>query len=253
MDGFETLARAELALDRPRAYLAYWRRRWYLHGWHPWRVWQRRSALRRAEHYFAQFPELTARWRESTSTGAERTDYHLLHAYIRQRRPVRVLEHGCGVTTLVMAHALYLNGAGVLDSVEDQIGWARETATLLRPEWRPFVRLHVARRSVVWGAVSYDPHPEGRWDLAFIDGPTEYLPDGTKGYCGSIVPLVQQKRVRDVIIDRKFTTQDAIARAGFRVRYDPVSDVGVVTPDGLHGPQPIDGQGRAWRDLGLTP
>ena len=55
----------------------------------------------------------------SPSTGANYYDYWLLYSHIKSNKPREVLEFGPGLTTLVIAQALYENGSGRVTAMED--------------------------------------------------------------------------------------------------------------------------------------
>jgi predicted O-methyltransferase YrrM len=266
--------------DRVVAYLTY--RRVVFHrtpALHPIRKRRIAAARLAAETYFREDPgraALLAAAGRSISTGAERTDYHLLHRYVVTRRPRRVLEFGSGVTTLVMAHALAENhrNAGIvghLYSLEAIPKFHENVKAILPGALRSYVtpicspRREGTWRGEIWG-FGYSELPPGPFDLVFVDGPTEYRDDealrrGIKGVCLDLLDLLERDAdVRlDVVVDQKFNSLEAYESVLPRgtVRYDPVMDVGVMA--GLSSrlltarrPPARNRYGNAWRMLGLT-
>ena len=245
---------------------------------HPIRKRRIAAARRAAEAYFRDDPgraAVLAAARRSISTGAELTDYYLLHRYIVMRRPRRVLEFGSGVTTLVMAHALAVShrGAGVaghLYSLEAIPRFHENVKEILPDALRAYVTLICSpRREGIWrGEIwgfGYSELPPGTFDLVFVDGPTEYRDDeavrcGIKGVCLDLLDLLERDADGrlDVVVDQKFNSLEAYETVLPRgtVRYDPVMDVGVLA--GVHGRlltarrRPARNRyGDAWRMLGL--
>lgn len=244
---------------------------------HPIRKRRIAAARRAAEAYFSDDPgraAVLAATGRSISTGAELTDYHLLHRYVAMRRPRRVLEFGSGVTTVVMAHALAESHrgdiAGHLYSLEAIPQFHENVKEILPGALRSYVtpicspRREGVWRGEIWG-FGYSELPPGPVDLVFVDGPTEYRDDearqrGIKGVCLDLLDLLERDPdVRlDVVIDQKFNSQEAYESVLPRgtVRYDPVMDVGVLA--GVHGrlltarrPPARIRYGDAWRMLGL--
>lgn len=245
---------------------------------HPIRKCRIAAARRAAEAYFGDDPgraAVLAAAGRSISTGAELTDYHLLHRYVAVRRPRRMLEFGSGVTTVVMAHALAeahrsTGIAGHLYSLEAIPKFHENVKAILPDALQRYVTLICSpRREAVWrGEIwgfGYSELPPGPFDLVFVDGPTEYRDDearlrGVKGVCLDLLDLLERDPdVRlDVVVDQKFNSLEAYETVLPRgtVRYDPVMDVGVMAS--VHGrlltarrPPARNRYGDAWRMLGL--
>ena len=146
-----------------------------------------RLAKRKVNNYLVanQLDLLASRAMEALgSTGADPSDYALLHSYIRCNRPKYVLECGTGVTTWVMADALRKNWEEsgkrdekpMLVSMEDQLTWFEKAEAALPDQFRSFVSLTKAERvydhyCYAFG-VRYDTVPEYPYELMWVDGPT---------------------------------------------------------------------------------
>lgn len=245
---------------------------------HPWRGRRITAARHEAQAYFGE-DSGRARLAEisgcSISTGAGLTDYHLLHRYIVERRPRRVLEFGSGVTTVVMAHALAearRNGGveGHLYSLENIPRFHANAAQILPEELRPYATLICSPkreshwRGEIWG-FGYSELPAGPFDLVFVDGPTAYRDEeairlGKKGVCLDLLYLLDRdpENRLDVVVDQNFKALEGYESVLPRgtVRYDPVMDVGILR--GVCGrmlavrrPVARTKRGEAWRLLGL--
>jgi hypothetical protein len=134
----------------------------------------------------------------------------------------------------------------------------------------PVTFLCSPRREMYWHndiyGFCYSELPPGRFDLVFVDGPTEYrdqeaVRKGVKGANLDLLFLLERDpdARMDVIIDRRFSSQEAyqsVLPPG-TVRYDAILDVGVIA--GVSGRQfvprhtPVLRGGNAWRMLGLSP
>jgi Methyltransferase domain len=237
---------------------------------------RRRIAAARAaaEAYFhatARRERLLNLFSKSKSTGAEITDYYLLHRYIRERRPCRVLEFGSGVTSLVMVDALADGGGGHLFSLENIPEYHDNVKSIIPADLAAHVTfLCSPRRETYWHneiyGFCYSDLPPGRFDLVFVDGPTEYRDEearrkGIKGANLDLLFLLERddEARMDVIIDCRFSSQEAyqsVLPPG-TVRYDAILDVGVIA--GVSGRlfvprhRPVLRGGNAWEMLGLSP
>ncbi|MCG8326131.1 MAG: hypothetical protein MI974_00540 [Chitinophagales bacterium] len=126
----------------------------------------------------------------TNSTGADLSDYVLLHAYIRQAKLQYILECGTGLTTWIMADALMKNhenseksdASGLIISMEEDKSWHQHAIKVLPEKYTQYVRMvHSSRRYVnytfIFG-VAYENIPDYPYDMMFIDGPVcRYFPN----------------------------------------------------------------------------
>ncbi|HEY2931169.1 MAG TPA: hypothetical protein VGK99_05435 [Acidobacteriota bacterium] len=164
----------------------------------------------------------------SCSTGADLTDYMLLHRYVLLHKPRVVVEFGSGKSSVVLGHALKQTG-GHLVTFEAIDSYHRDLLPLIRE--LPVTAVHAEAVEAAFDGirgVRYDAEiPDA--DLFFVDGPTEILADGSKGACLDILFYLRQRPKKWVValIDQKFSTQLACESVlPGRVRYDPVRNVG---------------------------
>jgi len=175
---------------------------------------------REAQQYFAT-PERKGLLEcvvSSISTGADLTDYYVLHHYIVTRRPRRILELGSGVTSVIMAHALRevaeadpSRPPGHLETMEDLPAFHADAQRLCSPALRPFVTyslsgLHMERKGQLW-MFCYVSLPPGPFDLVFVDGPLAKR-DGKTGVNGDVLRLMElaPDAALDVVIDNRLPT-----------------------------------------------
>jgi predicted O-methyltransferase YrrM len=102
-----------------------------------------------------------------------------LATLVRERRPEMVVECGGGVSTLVIARALQMNGRGRLHTLESDTGFAALTQErLARLALQDVVRIHVAPLEPLPGEAAGNWYALGavgrlpeRIDMLFVDGP----------------------------------------------------------------------------------
>jgi len=98
-----------------------------------------------------------------------------LYRIVRDRRPLRVLEYGSGVSTAVIAEALTQNGAGQLTSIDNCKEWADETMRTMPQSVAHCVRvLHYPVKEGMVGGVRvyrYGFQPTLAPDMIYLDGP----------------------------------------------------------------------------------
>lgn len=86
-------------------------------------------------------------------------DLWTLYSTIRQKKPALVLEYGSGVSTILMAQALWENGAGKLISLENAPGWAEVTRSRLPKRLEEVCQLLVAKPEIVTFKGFFDSRP----------------------------------------------------------------------------------------------
>lgn len=201
-------------------------------GLNPWRLHGDLSDRRRncAEAAAAYFQEpgrvgLLASVGRSISTGAEMSDYWMLHSYITTRRPRRVLECGSGVTSVIIAHALCevatrcpASPPGHLWTMESIPEYYEDARALCPEELRAFVTYHLSPqvercwRGRAWVSC-YERLPESEFDFVWVDGPDLKTPYG-KAPNGDILFLADRiggKRF-DVLVDKRKMACEIYAR-----------------------------------------
>jgi hypothetical protein len=113
--------------------------------------------------------------KNSPSTGANYYDYWLLYSHIRKTRPKEVLELGPGLTTLVIALALYENGAGRVTAMEDLQQYYDALKKIIPDHLRPFIDLQLSpSHQVHYGPFrgkAYRTIPERDYEFVWVDGP----------------------------------------------------------------------------------
>ena len=196
-----------------------------------------------AEHYFQQ-PELArllAQTQSSISTGADLTDYFILHRYIMVRRPRRILELGSGVTTIIMADALMRiasqnsgEPSGHLETMESIPKYYENARSLCLPHLRTFVSYNFSPqketqwRGELW-TVGYENLPRGEFDFVFVDGPDLMTPRGN-AVDGDLLALAERTPAMsfNVMIDGRLGTRDAYARyfKSGKICFDPAANLG---------------------------
>lgn len=106
-----------------------------------------------------------------------------LRQCIDDKRPLRVLELGSGLSSLVMAYALQANGQGEVIALEDNAAHAINSRRLLAEHGlcdyahvldAPLIRLDLSGQTHQWYTVSGLPD-DGDFDILFVDGPAGHL------------------------------------------------------------------------------
>lgn len=111
----------------------------------------------------------------SPSTGCSFSDYWALYSYIKKNKPQEVLELGSGVSTLVIAQALFENGTGRVTSMEESLEYRDATDKTIPDSLRPYIDLTVSHvMEYCWGpfaGTAYEKIPKRDYDFVFVDGP----------------------------------------------------------------------------------
>jgi hypothetical protein len=165
----------------------------------------------------------------SPSTGCNAFELAQLHLRARRKSSKNILELGSGVSTLVLAHACWLNnrrgvGARVI-SMEESPLFAAATMKFIPAYLRPFLLVItskvVTQRDGDWTGFSYEARPRGTPDFVFIDGPQ--LPDNGVNslFYDSDVEQIAQDATRPFValLDGRNSTKVKLAETGlFSIR-----------------------------------
>jgi hypothetical protein len=131
-------------------------------------IWAKRKVLNNKA-----LGELIAK--NSPSTGANYYDYWLLYSHIRKHKPKEVLELGPGITTLIIAQALFENGSGRVTAMEDLQKYYDALHVIIPEHLRPFIDLNLsASHQVHWGPFrgkAYKSIPNRNYEFVWVDGP----------------------------------------------------------------------------------
>ena len=191
------------------------------------------AARERAATYCAGLG-LDALLEQSLSTGADVTDYYLLHRFVMKHKPALVVEFGSGKSTIVLAHALKQTGGHVV-TYEAVPEYYENLLQLIPSELSPTITAICSPREEtefrgVWGVRYAHTPPEGA-SLFFVDGPTETI-NGRKGACLDLLFYMERFPATwfAAAIDQKFSSQEAYQSflPADSVLYDPVTDLGVI-------------------------
>lgn len=194
--------------------------------------------------------ENTALWegvvtyrQRSQSSGASYSDYWVLYNYIRAAKPKEVLECGTGVTTVVIAHALWENEmedgvTGHLTSMEDLQEYYQMARGAFPQQLKKYVDIVYSRRVEdfyqIFRGVRYEDVPERPYDFVYIDGPGTTAPsDGAKTFDFDLIRIIQRSNHPVfAIVDTRMSTCLAlrhILKEG-KVFYDYRYNVGLIGP-----------------------
>lgn len=147
---------------------------------------------------------------------------HLLVELVIQRRPEVVVEFGSGISTLVLARALQMNGTGRLVSFEHKQGFAELARSRLQTRGlTACITVAPLISADCWGC-------RGKWydaaslppniDLLVVDGPPAYFAPETRESAGpAVFPYLSDSGIL-VLDDAKRPGERTIARrwrAGF--------------------------------------
>lgn len=220
---------------------------------------ERSKLQKKASKYIeGDFKSLLETARAATnSTGADLSDYVMLHSYIRHAKPTHVLECGSGLTTWIIADALRQNweeagrpadGKGLVVSVEEDEGWHKHARDGLAnhemaDQLLPFIEyVHSGREyfhySFLFG-VTYENIPDYPYEFMFVDGPVcryyhdENLKETFEHTAAlDLVKLLLRRKLKlTVFIDNLKRTQMAytcLFKPGSLVHYKSLSNIGVM-------------------------
>lgn len=168
------------------------------------------------------------------STGCSHLDYLALYNYVRQHKPVEILECGTGVSTIVIATALKENASegqpGRITSLEDQEKYFHMAQQLLPEHLTSYIDLLLRPRREyclsLFRGVGYDDVPALPYDFVYIDGPNVEAPsDGTKTFDFDFLNVVaNSSKPVSAVLDGRFPTAYVLQKifGNDKVRYDPI-------------------------------
>ncbi|MBB3763113.1 class I SAM-dependent methyltransferase [Sphingomicrobium lutaoense] len=118
--------------------------------------------------------------------GSWKADTGLLHMIVDtifEKKPGRVIEFGCGASSLVMSRALQIAGGGTLTSFDQHVTFVEKTGQWLRQHGLEADIRHAPLRPAPggWPGLFYDTGPIENIDLMVIDGPHWTLHPMTRG------------------------------------------------------------------------
>lgn len=136
--------------------------------------------------YLAANPELSElidkATKASKSTGADISDYVILHDLVRRKKPKYILECGTGMSTWIIAHALKMNEQlnkvkGLVVSMESVEEWFTHANGNFPEAYRPWTDIRYSKISYyhyafVFGSV-YEQIPDHPYEMVFVDGPND--------------------------------------------------------------------------------
>ena len=151
-----------------------------------WEIQRQRDLQREFDWFQTELRPRKALPAASTTTAPPdllRAAQKAIAAQNSKQTPIRILEVGCGLSTLVMAYELERNGGGELFALEDRPDYAdyvRSTLAAhdLQSQARildaPLRSCEIEGQTVPWYDLSALGDAAG-FDLLFIDGPASYL------------------------------------------------------------------------------
>lgn len=97
--------------------------------------------------------------------------YKALYLWVREHKPLEVLECGTGKSTIAIAMALASNGVGRVTSIEESEKWFIMAKRLLPPVFEPFVEIIHSDVTKYKHGYRYERTPLRPYDFVFVDGP----------------------------------------------------------------------------------
>lgn len=185
----------------------------------------RRNVLRHKE-----LAELIAS--NSPSTGANYFDYWLLYSHIRKTRPKEVLELGPGLTTLVIAQALYENGGGRVTAMEDLAQYYEALLKIIPKHLAPFIDARLSPSHQVhhgpFRGKAYQSIPERDYEFVWVDGPNY---DRETEFDADILQLIAKRdKPLTAFVDSRVGSAFIYSLVfGNKFKYDYVRRIGKLT------------------------
>ena len=202
--------------------------------------WLARIKIKRNKVLWNNLQEYLAK---TKSTGCGYIDYWYLYQYIRDNKPVEILECGTGVTTVVIATALMElesqgHGVGRITSMDSHKEYLDMSRALLPEHLRKYVDFNLSDVTEdffsIYRGVRYKSIPTREYDFVFIDGPDYKSPlDGMLTFDFDFLYVLQQSKTPVAgMVDKRVSTCYVLQQLlGLdRVKYDPVAHLGFIKP-----------------------
>jgi hypothetical protein len=163
--------------------------------------------------------DLAEMFRRSASTGCTYHELGVLYQHIVSKKPRFVLELGCGVSTLVLAHAAKLvrdqGGECHVISMEEDSFYHEHLKSLLPDRIKPYVDvvLSPVKEEKIGDCFSryYQDTPPHPYELVFVDGPK--LPRQPNYLDGDILKVLDWNESSfDAYIDGRKSTRENLVR-----------------------------------------
>jgi hypothetical protein len=124
-----------------------------------------------------------------------------LYRDIIKRKPLLVVEFGCGYSTIAIRAALKANGRGQLLSLDANEDWIKQWQHGLPSDLGPFGRVELCSlKQIKYQGVPahcYDREPPAAVDYLFVDGPSEMDVPGWSGPVMAADPVLWQASFRN--------------------------------------------------------
>ena len=181
--------------------------------------------------------------KKTKSTGCGYIDYWYLYQYLRKNKPVDILECGTGVTTLIMATALYElesegHKVGRITSMDSHKKYLDMSKDLLPEPLKKYVDFHcsdlIEDFYSIYRGIRYKDIPDRKYDFVFVDGP-DYKSslDGMLTFDFDFLYLLQKaSHPMAGMVDKRVSTCYVLQQVlgTDRVKYDPVAHLGIIKP-----------------------
>ena len=154
------------------------------------------------------YKELCGLIAKSGSTGCEWSDYLTLYQEIRLRRPLRILELGSGISSLVICYAIEKNleeiDASVkFFSIDENEFYHNQIVKIFPAKYQDRVNFLLCNRvqkryKNILGSY-YENLPDEDFDFIFIDGPTTRTEESLeKSFNADLVNLIESNKLSQV-------------------------------------------------------
>ena len=180
---------------------------------------------------------------KTKSTGCGYIDYWYLYQYIRENKPIEILECGTGVTTLIIATALLElesegHKVGRITSMDSHKAYLDMSRELLPESLKKYVDFNCSDVKEdffsIYRGVRYKDIPNREYDFVFIDGPDYKSPlDGMLTFDFDFLHvLLQSTKPVAGMVDKRVSTCYVLQQllGTDRVKYDPVAHLGFIKP-----------------------
>lgn len=186
--------------------------------------------------------ELSSYIKKSSSTGCSFSDYWVLYSFVKDKKPLEILECSTGVSTIVMAYALKENymetgKKGRITSIEESVEYYTSACKLLPESLKEYIEILQSPKMegyyYFYRGVKYQSIPQREYDFVFIDGPTtSALSDGQKTFDFDFLDVVRNSvKPVSAIIDGRKSTFYVLSKifGGKKAKWDSLRTVGRLT------------------------